>query len=428
MANTTATTSRIMYAKPCDITTSATTAAATTASSLHIEDVNKGGYNTSNNSDSSADGFDTQNVSTAVFNTTHLSNSRTTALRRVQHAQKLHHPLSLWPLLLLLHVASSRGAVASILSMACSSVCSHGTCSYPVTHGNKPTVVCHCHPGWGGEQCSIPCTRNCGHGQCVSVRDSQVCLCQLGFVGVDCSQPGYDVVTLLSLARFMSTGPPILHAAPLRANTAGQGTGEAQGSVPSAVELKASVQGLGHSLQAVLLPSTGPKPRAAGDSLVPTELKPNLSDAVVNSVPAADLKPDLGSLTNLASSGQDSGLVGAMIPLVDNPREHVARNVEQGSNQCMQNFVCRHGGRCVTGHFGGFRCRCKPPFFGTFCENSCPKTCQNGGSCVRVRHVSSSVSPSSVTVALAVSGYSFVYRCACPRQFTGEQCEKAVNS
>lgn len=345
------------------------------------------------------------------------SSSNAAALERLHyHHSSAHGHRSLWLLMLVLHVVGTRGAVASILSMACSNVCSHGTCTYPATLGNKATVLCHCNPGWGGEQCSIPCSRQCRHGQCVFVRDKQVCLCQLGFIGQDCSQPGYDVITLFSLARIISTGPPFLAVSPHNAKGSDQGGGDSP-----------------------LLPSIDPKPKAGSPGQPPTsaslpseELKPEVrgSDHSPRSVSLPSTSPEFKAKPGASESSppdqtppREAGSE-VIVPLVENPRAHVERNVEQGSSQCMQNFVCRNGGRCVTGTFGGFRCLCKPPFFGTFCENSCPRPCYNGGRCLRLRQVGPTVSPSSV--ALSVSGYSYVYRCICPTGFSGQQCERKI--
>ena len=353
----------------------------------------------------------------------------------------------------MLHVAGTRGAVASILSMACSSVCGHGTCSYPAALGSKATaVLCHCHPGWGGQRCSVPCSRPCGHGQCVFVRDEQVCLCQLGFIGRDCSQPGYDVVTLLSLARLISTGPPflalahgvlmgpgrvgdspLLPALQLKPKPPRSAAGRQQSSPPGGSlipsppeELKPKPGGSGHSHRPVSLPSSSSSSSSlsssSSSSSSPSEFKAKPGGGGGRGGgggggPGPSSPPD-----QIPAGAPDRE---AFVPLVENPRAHVERNVEQGSSQCMQNFVCRNGGRCVTGTFGGFRCLCKPPFFGTFCENSCPQPCYNGGRCLKLRQLEEpGVSPS--VLALSVSGYSYVYRCICPTGFSGRQCERKV--
>lgn len=409
MPNITMTPNDTFYSKAYnDVTTTISTATAST-------------FNAAVATSTAANSLHGANTTASGGGSGSSSSGNAAALERGLH---YHHPSahghrSLWLLMLVLHVAGTRGAVASILSMACSNVCSHGTCSYPVTLGNKATVRCHCHPGWGGEQCSIPCSRSCGHGQCVFVSDKQVCLCQLGFVGQDCSQRGYDVVTVLSLARLISTGPPFLALPPHSAKGSGNQYGADSPSLLPAVELKPKPGGPGQSPPSASLPPEELKAKPPGSSQSPRSV----------SLPSSS-SPEFKAKPGSSGPSPPDPVIprepGSMVtvPLVENPRAHVERNVEQGSSQCMQNFVCRNGGRCVTGTFGGFRCRCKPPFFGTFCENSCPRPCYNGGRCLKLRQVGPDVSPSSV--ALSVSGYSYVYRCICPTGFSGQQCERRV--
>jgi hypothetical protein len=152
--------------------------------------------------------------------------------------------------------------------------------------------------------------------------------------------------------------------------------------------------------------------------------------------PAADASLSSSSLASFHLSDLfPASLVN--VAVVDNAREQVERNVEQGSRQCMQNFVCQNGGRCVQGSFGGFRCLCKPPFFGVFCENTCPKPCHNGGRCLKLRvrqgsrdggGAPSGAANDGQPASTAFSGARYVFRCVCPRQYDGELCERKVQT
>ncbi|GFO39101.1 neural-cadherin [Plakobranchus ocellatus] len=103
-----------------------------------------------------------------------------------------------------------------------------------------------------------------------------------------------------------------------------------------------------------------------------------------------------------------------------NPQAIVQANIERGSSTCGENFVCENEGVCVNGQFGGFRCECNTSkFTGNFCQHSCPNSCLNGGTCVRLRRRGSL---NRRETALSLPESQVVYHCACPEGFSGELC------
>lgn len=242
--------------------------------------------------------------------------------------------------------------------VACSSLCIHGSCLYPAP-GAKSGAECHCYAGWSGDYCSTPCRLPCVHGLCVVTSETQMCVCKFGYSGEDCSQPRYNMLAVLNFARLMR--PPAIDSP---ANAAG-----------SAISKSSN---------------------AAGES------------------PASEL-PRLFP-PNSATHRE------VRVPLVENAQEQVEQNVAQGSSQCMGNFICRNGGRCAKGSFGGFRCQCPPDYTGTFCQIPCPKPCFHGGRCTRLRYFE----PNVTSEVVPVSAYRYAYRCICMQSYAGEQCERKV--
>lgn len=261
---------------------------------------------------------------------------------------------TMWLLLLAIHGNITHSATLSdILSLACSSICKHGVCRYQLLAGLRVTLRCECHPGWSGEQCSLPCTHRCPQRRCFLVGNRNTCLCPQGISGVDCFLP--DSATVIS---------------PASANSA------------TLTDSGNQLFRASHSKGTV---------KVSTRVLLPEHISAGISRHI-------------------------------RVATVQNPREQVERNVELGAHQCTGNFVCRNGGKCVRGEFGGYRCQCLTPFTGTFCQTACLKPCMNGGVCVKVpEQPQSPPTRSSPPHPPPVRPYT--YKCNCPLTFTGELCQ-----
>ncbi|KAL8596965.1 hypothetical protein ACOMHN_027911 [Nucella lapillus] len=319
-------------------------------------------------------------------------------------------------------------ATGSLLDMVCSSVCGHGTCSFPVGTDNKPAVRCHCHAGWGGDHCARPCTLPCGNGRCVFVGDHRLCLCALGFRRHNCSHAPYDVTGILSLTQLLQEGGRgMMMGDDLESQSPSfpsQHSNQGLPPPPTPAPVPAVVTSLPRLDQTPpaepkgkLKPTSTPPPKGKVDS-------PRVRNAAASSHRQTDtpqttvpvLNPQVTSVLDVMDARKTKRAL--LVALVASSSEFVSPVVQTGGSQCSSNFVCNNGGTCQAGDFGGFRCACSPPYFGTFCDHKCSPSCFNGAHCVRVP-----VRPRGRRLTRRWTVPTFVLRCVCPDRFFGPRCE-----